>query len=484
MATSPDDSDDEPKPGGRSRPRFSRAQLSTGWMLLLCQFLVILDTTGFNVTLAAIAREFDVPASQASAINLGFAVTVAMMIPLSGWLGERLGTVRILVASLAMIILGAAICAASVGLPMLVAGRIVQGVGGGGLVPLAASLMYRNFEPMHRLRVMMILSMPISLAPAIGPLIGGFFVDYLSWRGVFLLIIPIAASAVVVGLFFADEVSGRAVRPLDVRGAILTIVGFGATVLGLQQLAAAGDTATGLVSLVVGLAAIALLVPFERRMGDRAFLDLGLFAHRTFAKTTSIIAVHSIGFMGFGLAGPLLLQTELGLTAFQAGLIGVANALGPFVASRFARPFIVRVGPRTSVALSQAGIIVSLGVVVLGYAVPALWVIAIGMFVFGASTFVTVVACQTVGFAVIPHANLGDATALEATARQLGGALAIAIVSATLASAASFGASMMGTVGLTIGVLALFHVIALVILAGPGRLPLPPRPDAAREETA
>lgn len=442
-------------------------------MLLLCQFLIILDTTGFNVALVSIGRSFHVPPSQASVVNLGFLVTVAMMIPLSGWLGERFGTVRILVVSLTLIALGSVVCAASVSLPMVIAGRIMQGLGGGGLVPLASSLMFRNFDPMRRLRIATLLSMPISLAPALGPLIGGFFVDRFSWRWAFLLNLPIAAAAIIVGLFFASEVTGRANRTLDVRGALLTVVGFGAVVLGLERLATAGDALTAVVSLSIGVAAVLLLIPLELRKGERAFLDIRLFRHRTFAKTTAITTAHSIGFMGFGLAGPLLLQTELGLTAFQAGLVGIANALGPFVASRFARPFISLVKPRAAVAICQSSLIGGLGIVVVGYGLRSLWVIALGLFVFGMSTFVTVLTCQTVGFAVIPHENLGDATAIEGTSRQLGGAIGITAVAAALAGSASSHASMVGSVAIVLGSLALFHAVALAILAGPGRLPMP-----------
>lgn len=453
-------------------------------MLLLCQFLIILDTTGFNVALTAISRDFQVPASQAGVVNLGFFVTVAIMIPLSGWLGERFGTVRILIFGLGMIMLGSLICANGISLSMVVAGRIVQGFGGGGLVPLAASLMYRNFEPLHRLRIATLISMPISLAPALGPLVGGFFVDHLSWRWAFLLNLPIAAAAIVVGFVFASEAAERSRRPLDVRGALLTAVGFGAIVFGLDRVATSSQLVVGAAGIAVGVVALTVLLPLERRLGERAFLDLRLFQHRTFAKTTSIEGVHSIGFMGFGLAGPMLLQTQLGLTAFQAGLVGAVNALGPFVSSRFARQLIMRVRPRAALAMSQSGVILSFAIVVAGYALPAVWLIAIGTFVLGLSTFLTVATCQTVGFAVIPQVNLGDATALEGSSRQLGGALGITAVSAALAVAASAHAPVVGTAAVVFGTIAVFHVVALAIVASPGRLPLPVQRETAGAQPA
>jgi len=454
-------------------PRFSRPQWSAILLLLCCQSLMILDTSGLNVALTAIGRDFAVPVDQVGTVNLGFVVTLAAMIPLSGWLGERFGTVRVLVVGLAVLIAGSLVCAAAVSLPLVVVGRVIQGAGSGGLVPLASSLLFRNFVPMQRLRVMAALSLPISLAPALGPLVGGLLVDTLSWRWVFLINLPISAAAIVVGLLFAREVENRAARPLDVAGAVLTVLGFGAGVFGVERLATGADVAVGAASLTTGIAALSVLIPLEGRKGEHAFLDVNLFRRRIFAKTTAITAMHSVGFMGFGLAGPLLLQTQLGIGAFEAGLVGVAGAFGPILSGRIARRMIVRVGPRSTIALSQSGILLGLGLIVLGYAVLTIWVIVLGAFICGASSLLTIMACQTVGFAAVPPTNLGDATALDGTSRQVGNAVGIATVSGALAVTGGFGLPMIAIVGVTIGALALFHVLALVILASPGRLPLP-----------
>lgn len=454
-------------------PRFSRPQWGAVWLLLCCQSLMILDTSGLNVALTSIGRDFGVPVDQIGTVNLGFVVTLAAMIPLSGWLGERFGTVRVLMGGLAALVAGSLICAAAVSLPMVVAGRVVQGMGSGGLVPLASSLLFRNFLPTQRLRVMVALSLPISLAPALGPAVGGLVVDSLSWRWVFLLNLPISVAAIIVGLTLAREVENRAARPLDVGGAVLTIVGFGAAVFGVERLATGADTVVGAASLAVGIAVLAVLIPLERRKGGHAFLDVCLFRHRIFAKTTAITAAHSVGFMGFGLAGPLLLQTQLGISAFEAGLVGVAGAFGPFLSGRIARRVIVRLGPQATIALSQTGILLGLGTIVLGYAVLTMWVIVLGAFIYGASSLLTIMSCQTTGFAAVPLTNLGDATALDGTGRQVGNALGIATVSGALAAAGALGAPMAAVVAVTLGALALFHLLALAILASPQRLRLP-----------
>lgn len=453
--------------------RFSRPQWGAVLLLLCCQSLMILDTSGLNVALTSIGRDFGVPVDQVGTVNIGFVVTLAAMIPLSGWLGERFGTVRVLVVGLAVLVVGSLVCAAAVSLPMLIAGRVVQGAGSGGLVPLASSLLFRNFVPTQRLRVMAALSLPISLAPALGPLVGGLVVDTLSWRWVLLLNLPISAAAIIVGLVFAREVENRAVRQLDLGGAVLTVVGFGAIIFGVERLGTGADVIVGAASLTIGIAALSVLIPLEGRKGEHAFLAINLFKRRIFAKTTAITAMHSVGFMGFGLAGPLLLQTQLGISAFEAGLVGMAGAFGPILSGRIARRLIVRVGARSTIALSQSGILLGLGVIVLGYAVLTIWVIVLGTFICGASSLLTIMACQTVGFAAVPLTNLGDATALDGTSRQVGNALGIATVSGALAAAGAFGAPMIGVVAVTVGALMLFHVLALVILASPGRLPLP-----------
>lgn len=434
---------------------------------------MILDTSGFNVALASIGRDFSVPVDQTGAVNLGYVVALAAMIPLCGWLGERFGTVRVLAIGLSVLVVGSILGAAAVSLPMVVAGRVAQGVGSGGLVPLAFSLMFRNFLPMQRLSIMAALALPISLAPALGPLVGGLLVDQLSWRWVFLLNLPLSATAIVIALTFAREVENRAVRPLDLRGAILTALGFGATVLGVERLATGADVLFGTISLTVGIAALSILIPYELRMGNRAFLDVSLFRRRRFAKSTAITAAHSVGFMGFGLAGPLLLQTQLGLSAFGAGLVGVAGAMGPIITSRIARRVIVRLGARWTIGISQSGILLGLGIMVLGYGFGEVWIIMLGVFTSGASSLLTIMSCQTVGFAAVPETNLGDATTLDGTSRQMSGAIGIAAVSGALAAAAALNGSMIATVSITLGALALFHLIAIIILVSPGRLPLP-----------
>lgn len=459
--------------GSPKKPRLSRPQWSAICLLLCCQSLMILDTSGLNVALVSIGQEFSVPVDQTGGINLGFVVALASTIPFAGWLGERFGTVRVLVASLGIVVLGSLVCALAVSLPMIVGGRIVQGMGSGGLVPLAASLLFRNFVPTQRLRVMAALSLPISLAPALGPFIGGLLVETLSWRWVFLLNLPISFIAIVVGIFFAREVQNRASRRLDLAGAMLTLIGFGASVFGVERLATGSNVLIGVASLVVGGVALSILIPLESQKGEHAFLNVTLFRRPIYAKSTAITAAHSVGFMGLSLAGPLLLQTQLGINAFEAGLIGVVGAVGPILSGRIARRLITHAGPRATIALSQSGILLGLGLMILGYITPTIWVIVTGIFLCGASSLLTIIACQTVGFAAVPTTDLGDATALDGTSRQVGNAIGIAAVSGALATAAMFGSSTIITVALTIGVLALFHILALVILANSVRMPVP-----------
>lgn len=453
--------------------RFTRQQWGSIGLLLCCQSLMILDTSGLNVALASIGLDFGIPLDQTGGVNLGFVVALAAMIPLSGWMGERFGTIRVLMGCLALQMLGSLICATAPVLELLITGRAVQGIGSGGLVPLASSLLFRNFVPSERLRVMAALSLPISLAPALGPLVGGLVVDLLNWRWVFLVNVPIGICAVVVGLMFAGEAKERATRPLDLSGALLTVVGCGALVLGLERTATGSDIVLGLSCMLIGSVAIGILIPLERRKASAAFLALGLFSRRVFAKTTSITAAHSVGFMGFGLAGPLLLQSQLGMTAFQAGLVAAAGALGPIISGRFARRLITGIGPQRTIALSQTGILTGLGVIVSGYIADQMWVIVVGTFLCGASSLLTIMSCQTAGFAAVPATNLGDATALDGTARQVGNAVGIAIVSGSLAWAGSLGAAPAGVAAMTIGAIAGFHVLALVVLRLPPRLHMP-----------
>jgi len=444
-------------------------------LLICCQPLVIIDATSFNVAVATIGRTFALDAGSAGSLNLGYAVALAVMIPLSGWLGERHGTIRTLIAGLIVVALGSLLGFFADSPGQVMVARVVQGIGSGGLIPLSMALVFRHVTPSERLRVLGMVALPVSLAPAIGPALGGLLVDLTGWRSVFLLSIPWVVVAVVVALTWAAESSARSGRRLDVRGLVLTTLGLSLLVLGAQRLASGESVIGGVVALAIGVTSLAFLIPFQWRRGGDAFVNLRLFRHATYARASAILAVHSAGFLAFALAAPLLLQTTFGVGASEAGLVSVVAAAGPLVMSRSTPRLITRVGSRFSIVGSQLLTVIGLSAVIAGFLSHLLWTVIIGCLLAGVASLLTVMTCQCVGFAELPARELGDATALDGTARQVGGAIGMTALTAALTMTAPYEGA--ASVLLPLGTIAAFHAIALII--GFRLTSLPGRPRSA-----
>src|SRR5436309_4346205 len=157
-------------------------------------FMTILDATIVNVALPTIGRDFGVSATAVGAISIAFLVSLAVTIPASGWLGDRYGGKRVLLAATALFTAASALCGLASSLGELVAFRILQGAGGGMLAPVGMAMLFRVFPPAERIRAASILTVPTTLAPALGPVLGGLLVTDLSWRWVFYVNVPIGAS--------------------------------------------------------------------------------------------------------------------------------------------------------------------------------------------------------------------------------------------------------------------------------------------------
>lgn len=175
-------------------------------------FMSIMDVTIVNVALPTIGRQFHVTTTSVDVIVIGYLVSLAVIIPASGWIGDRFGAKRTLLLAILIFTGASALCGTASSLTQLVIFRVLQGVGGGMLTPVGMSMLYRIFPPSDRVRLASILMTPTALAPAIGPVLGGLLVSDLSWRWVFYVNVPIGAVAYLFGLLFVKE--QRELRPV------------------------------------------------------------------------------------------------------------------------------------------------------------------------------------------------------------------------------------------------------------------------------
>src|SRR5437868_3319156 len=198
-------------------------------------FIDILDTTIVNVALPDLGREFHASTTSIEWIVLGYLLSLAVWIPASGWIGDRIGTRRVFLFALAMFTAASALCGQANSLGELVAFRVLQGVGGGMLVPVGTAMLFRAFPPIERAKASTVLILPTVIAPALGPVLGGYLVTDVSWRWIFYVNLPVGIVAFAIGFLYLRENREGAAGRFDVRGFVLSGGGLALLLFALSQ---------------------------------------------------------------------------------------------------------------------------------------------------------------------------------------------------------------------------------------------------------
>src|SRR5919201_1856557 len=328
--------------------------------IVLGTFMAILDNTIVNVALPTLERFFKADLHQIQWVVTGYMLAQAAVIPLSGWLGDRFGAKRLYLISLSLFALGSALCSLAPSSTMLIAFRVVQGLGGGMLMPLGMSFIYRLSPPDKRGLVMSAFGIPILLAPALGPVLSGWLVQYADWRWIFLINVPVAVVAVTLGLRALPNLGAqRAVGALDTLGAVLAPFGFAAVSYGISESTTAGWTGTStLLSLAVGAAA---LIAFAVRELTTAapLLELHVFRSRDFSLAIVTQWVGQAALFGALFLVPLFLQQVRGYGAFDTGLFTLPQALAAAVVMPIGGRLFDRIGARVPVILGLVLVTIS-----------------------------------------------------------------------------------------------------------------------------
>ena len=396
-------------------------------------FMNILDTTIVNVAVPAIAEEFSTEPSSVAAIAVAYLVALAVFIPVAGWLGDRFGDKRVLLFALALFTVASALCGIAESLPQLVAYRVLQGAGGGLMMPGGMAMLMRVFPPAERVRASRILVVPTAVAPALGPIVGGALVTSFSWHWVFLLNVPVGTAAVLFGLFFLREAREPTVGSFDLPGFLLAASGLGLAMYALSEGSRLGWSSPEIIGTgVTGVVLLALLVVVEHRSSS-PLIDLDVFADRLFRNASLAITFAIAGFLGAMYVIAIQLQQGDGRSALYSGLATFPTAVGVMVASQFASRLYPTVGPRR---ILMAGIgLVSLMLFGLALIGPgsAIWEVQITMFVLGVGMAHVFIPSQTAAFAAIDKAATANASTLYNVQRQIGSAVGVAVLASVLA---------------------------------------------------
>ena len=344
--------------GGAARARhdpIDPALRRLATVVILGAIMSILDTTIVNVAIDTLGRDFHSPLGTIQWVLTGYLLALATVIPLTGWAMERFGAKRMWILSLVLFLAGSVLSGAAWSASALIVFRIIQGLGGGMIMPIGQAIMARAAGPERIGRVMSVLGVPMLLGPVLGPVIGGLVVDSFSWRWIFYVNVPIGIVAIIAAVrrLPRDEGTDRSVR-LDGVSLALLSPGLAAMVYGLSE-AGQGSSASVFVPLVVGLGLVVAFVVHALHTRGSALIDVRLFLDRSFAAAAGTTFLFGAALFGAMLLLPLYYQVVRGDSALSAGLLMAPQGIGAALVMPMAGRLTDRLG---------AGRIVPVGLVV------------------------------------------------------------------------------------------------------------------------
>ena len=296
-------------------------------MIVAVAFLMEqLDTTIITTAIPTMAVDLHTTVLRMNLAVTAYVLTLAMFIPVSGWLADRFGARRIFVAALLVFTASSILCGLATELPQLVAARCLQGLGGAMMTPVGRLILLRSFPRQHLVTAMLYMSLPALFGPVIGPLLGGILTSYASWRWIFFVNVPFGLVGCILALRFIEETPTKESVRFDVWGFIMVAAGLALLQLGLESLG--HPVLPAIVAIVVLAAAGVLLLGFFRYSRSRtpSIIDLSLFRIRTFRIGTLAGGTCRIALNGTSFLLPLMLQVGMGMSPVQSGALTIRPA--------------------------------------------------------------------------------------------------------------------------------------------------------------
>jgi EmrB/QacA subfamily drug resistance transporter len=403
------------------------------WLVAVAFFMESLDTTILNTAVPTISAALGVAPLGMKAVLASYTLSLAIFIPISGWMADRFGTRRVFAAAIGLFTLGSFLCGLSSNIHLLVACRVLQGCGGAMMVPVGRLTLVRSFPKSDLLRTMSFVAIPALVAPMLGPIAGGLIVDYLHWRIIFFLNIPIGLAGLALVYLHLPDYRADQVPPLDAVGLIL----FGAGVALLSYvLEIFGEHALSSAQMV-GLLALSLLLlagyALHARTLASPLLQLKLLSIRTFRAAVSGSFCTRVGIGGVPFLLPLLYQVGLGFTAIQSGLLVMPQAVAAMSMKLVMPRLLGRVGYR-GVLIANTLLLGSMLLVfaTIGPWTP-IWLIVLQAFVYGAFTSLQYTSMNTLVYADITDKDTSAASSIASTMQQM--SISFGVAAAGLAAA-------------------------------------------------
>ncbi|MCW2773172.1 MAG: drug resistance transporter, EmrB/QacA subfamily, partial [Nocardioides sp.] len=373
--------------------KLDKRVLMVAGVVVLGAIMSILDITVVSVALQTFQREFDATSAQVAWTMTGYTLALASVIPLTGWAADRFGTKRLYLIAVGLFTAGSVLCATASSLEMLVSFRVLQGLGGGMLMPLGMTILTRAAGPERVGRVMAVLGIPMLLGPIFGPILGGALIDSASWHWIFLINLPIGIAAFVYAFLVLPKDHVEPSETFDWVGMLLLSPGLALFLYGVSSIPEAKQedgtiwTAQVVAPALVGALLIIAFVPWAlNRSNLHPLVDLRLFKNRTMTVAVLAMSLFAIAFFGASLLFPLYFQSVRGEDALHAGLLLAPQGIGAMITMPIAGVLADRIGPGKIVLVGITVIAVGMGMFTqldadtsYTYLMSALFIMGLGM---------------------------------------------------------------------------------------------------------
>jgi EmrB/QacA subfamily drug resistance transporter len=404
------------------------------WVVSTGMFMSQIDSTALTTSLPQIAESLGVEPLHLSFAITSYLISLAVFIPISGWIADRYGPRRVFCAAVAVFTFSSALCGLATSLPMMVAFRIMQGFGGALMTPVGRLILVRSFPREQLYAAMAASAMPALVAPAMGPIIGGLITTYISWHWIFYLNLPIGAFSIALALYAVRDFDVPPPGRFDFRGFIIAGVGLALLELTLENL---GRHRLLPLPYVIGFGVVAVMLltlyTFHALSRDNPVLDLKLLRLRTFRATTvsGSMCRMAMGAMPFML--PLMLQVGFGMAPLQSGLTTFITSCGSIgmksIASRLARRF----GFRNLLVYSGIGLGIMIGGISQFQPTTPHWFMLGYLLCYGLVRSVQFTNIQAMSYAELTKDNMSKGTSMASVVQQLSNSFGVAIAATILA---------------------------------------------------
>jgi EmrB/QacA subfamily drug resistance transporter len=412
---------------------FDRALISISFVVVLGTFMSILDTTIVNVAINTLSKDFNTSLATIQWVSTGYMLALATVIPLTGWAADRFGTKRLYMISIGLFLAGSVLSGMAWSAGSLIVFRVLQGLGGGMIMPAGMTILSKAAGPQRMGRVMGVVGVPMLMGPIIGPILGGWLVDDVSWRWIFYVNVPVGAVALVAAARLLQRDEPAAHERLDWLGLLLLSPGLAAFVYGLAETSSHGGF-TSPQALIPMVAGLLLIGAFIVHAGRHAWplIDTKLFKNRTMSASSLTTFAFALAMFGAMFLIPLYYQVVRGQSALDAGLLLAPQGVGAAIMM----PIAGRLTDETGAGRIVLGGLALLFLGMLGFtqvgADTSFWFLGASQFLMGLGMGAAMMPAMSAAYATLQRQQIARATTSLNIIQRVGGSIGTAMLSVVL----------------------------------------------------